>query len=350
MAATASRWLEQGNADAALKFAPTRTALQEALQEAKNTYGQTVQAGNSTATLTQQAAKNAQPAIHSLYAGAEGKQQAGQAAEMAQLAALPGVANTYKAEAASEAQTHLANLLGAKTRDEAMLHQSGVQAREGAQFNQLNAQGALQKTLQGLFSKAQTGASERGLFAATEAEKLAHEAETLEQRERASERTASTSTSNNQRTTAASERDSQRAHPGTAGGIKELAPKDQQKGISTYGSIQEKAKALFSEGHSRAAVVHALQQPIPSKSWEDAQGVKHSTKGREGYAPNPVMSAALDVAQYGYVNPHHERLLQQEGYNPKRFGFVSEAAYKAKHQQGLPLLKTKQQVEAAVKG
>jgi hypothetical protein len=341
MAATASRWLNEANADAALKFAPTKTALAEALREAKETYGTTVREGNSTATLSEQAAKNAEPAIHQVYAGATAAEQGGQASEAAQLAALPGVANTYKAEADAEAQTHLSNLLGAKSRDEAMLHQSGVAAREGAQFNQLNASQALQKTLTGLFAKSSTASQEQGDFAATTAEKLANEAEKLEQKEKASVRSSTTSENDNKRSTATSEANNVRtnkreeAASANAAGVKPVSTAEMDKASSEILAMRGLATGYAKKGLSRGQILAELTQGAPSQSiavngagkpvGAGEKAVNHlKTSAIPAYKPNVLMSAALDEALFGFTRSETKQRLERAGYNFEAMGLHAE--------------------------
>lgn len=348
-APSANRFASQAAQDALLKFAPVKSSLAEALREAKETYGSTVSAGNSTARLTEQAAKAQEPAIQKIYQGANAAQNAGVTLVNQQLANLPGVTNQYKAEQASEAQTQLANLLGAKTRDESMLHQSGVAAKEGAQFNQTNARQTLQKTLTGLLSKSNTTAQEQGAFAATETEKLAHEAETLEQRERASQRSSSTSAENNQRSTSTSrqnaieghktsEANSIRSHPTGPGGVKQLSTSSQDKGASTISEIRNLTKTFAQTGLSRAEIVKKLSsgrtaqtvavygetkngEPITEPKVPGEKATNHVKIGAiKAYTPDVLMSAALDEVLLGGVQRGNVNRLHNAGYSVKALG------------------------------
>jgi hypothetical protein len=342
MAPSINRFASQAAQDALLKFAPVKGSLAEALQQAKEAYGSTVSAGNSTARLTEQAAKAQEPAIRQIYKGANAAQNAGVTLVNQQLANLPGVTNQYKAEQAAEAQTQLANLLGSKTRDEAMLHQSGVAAREGAQFNQTNARQALQRTLTSLLAKSNTTAQEQGAFAATETEKLAHEAEVLEQRERASERTANTSTENSKRSTSTSrqnaieghrvsEANSLRAHPGAAGGVKLLSTAEMNKGATTLDAIRNYAKGLAAKGLTRGQLVAELSNGSPAQSvGVNAAGkpVKEGEKASQhikvaavpAYKPDVLMSAALDEVLMGGISKGTVNRLHNAGYSVKALG------------------------------
>jgi hypothetical protein len=316
-----------------LKFAPQRSSLMAALQQAQETYGSTVRAGNSTAALTQQAAQQALPQIGQIYSKAGAAQQAGTtllSKDLAGLGSSPSL-DQYKADQAGEVQQQLANLLGAKTRDEGMLANAGTAAREGAQFNQTQARSVLQKTLQTLLSQGNAAAQEQGSFAATEAEKLAHEAETLQQRERSSERSASTSEANSKRSSATSEADSIRAHPSGAGGVKPLSTAQINAGATTVSSIRNYARSLAAKGLTRAQLVAELSTGSPGQSiGVNAAGkpVKEGEKALQhikvpavpAYKPEVLMSAALDEALMGHLSKNTEDRLTRAGYSIKQMG------------------------------
>lgn len=325
--AGSGRWQSQAAADAALKFAPQKSSLGESLREAQEAYKQTVQAGNSTARLTQSAAKSAIPQIAGIYSGATAAQNAGTTLVNKDLAALPGVADQYKADQAGEAATQLSNLLAASSRDRSMLHQQGVAAQAGAQFNQTQARSTLQKTLATLLSKGNTVSQEQGAFAATEAEKLAHEAESNEQKERASERSAGTSRANAQESNA-----EKRAAAGASqvNGVKLLPGESQQKAASTINSIRGLATAIFKEGHDRAQAVKALTEAEPSIKLKTGG----TLAGRSAYSPDVLMSAALDEAQFGHVTNHTLSRLHEAGYSIKQLGLKGPAALPTPGQLG----------------
>lgn len=335
---TINRWAGQAAQDAMLKFAPQRTSLAEALQTAKETYGQTVQAGNSTATLTKQATERAKPAIGQIYSKANSAQQAGVTLLNKDLAGLPGVANQYKADQAGEVQQQLANLLGARSRDESMLHQQGVAAQEGAQFNQLTARQALQKTVAGLISKSNTTSQEQGSFAATEAEKLAHEAETLEQRETASKRTAGTSEANSKRTASTSEANSKRSQAGaeardlrkygTGGGVKPLSTAQQNSGAGLIAQIRHYAGELGGGTTPRAELVQLLSEGQPQSSHarvvtiNGKQVTEHIPVPKiPSFKPDVLMSAGVDLAEKGSLSASTWSRLEKAGYNAGSLGF-----------------------------
>lgn len=320
--------------DALLKFGPQRSALADALRAAQQTYGSTVRAGNATALLTQRAAARAQPQIAAIYSGADAATKAGQTLVSQQLAQLPGVADQYKANQASEVSQTLANLASARAGDEGMLAQQGVSARAGAQFNQTQARGALQQAVSQLISKGQSLSAEQGAFSAAEAQKLAHEAESNEQQERASERTAATSRANSKEGTAQQEAASKRSAAakgaGYVNGVKLQSSSAQQKAADTIGQIRGLAGAILREGHSRADALHLLTQEEPSISKSVSErdkngkptGVSRSTTipARKAYAPDALMAAALDEAQFGGVTPATVRRLHAAGYSVKQLG------------------------------
>lgn len=349
MAASAGRWQRQAAIDAALKFSPTHAALAEQLREAQNTYGQTVKAGRSTARSTQNAARAAAPQISQIYQGADTAQKAGVTLVNQQLAGLPGVADQFKGDQAAEAQTQLANLSSARARDLALLTQQGVAAQAGAQFNQQQARSTLQQTIRQLFSKGQSTAGEEGLFAASEAGKLAHEAEGNEQQERASERSANTSRANAQEGSAQREAASKRSAASKGGGyvngVKLLPGSSQTKAADQIATIRGLAGAILKEGHSRGQAIHILGEEEPSISKNVSEkdssgkstGVSRSVHipGRKGYTPDALMAAALDEAQYGGVTPDTVRRLHAAGYSVKQLGVKVVSKTSANVQRGL---------------
>lgn len=352
MATSGGRWRSQAAADAALKFNPQHTALGEALREAQNTYRQTVQAGRSTARQTQGAAQAALPQIAGIYSGADAATHAGTTLVSQALAGLPGVADQFKADQASEGAQQIANLSSARARDEALLAQQGVSARAGAQFNQTQARSALQQAVSGLLSKNSNLGAEQGAFAASEAEKLAHEAETLQQKETASIRSSTTSRENSKEAHAGGK-------TGYVNGVKQRTGSEQQKASGTIGSIVHLASAAFKEGHDRRQVLSILTEDEPaiteSVSERDKEGKptgrsrsQQIAPARKAFEPNVLMSAALDEAQFGGVTKHTLDRLHTAGYSIKQLGLKVVSGGSTQVQKGLgPALRSAAQ---SVKG
>ena len=326
----ASGFASQAAEDAILKFAPVKTSLSEALQTAKENYGSTVAAGNNTATLSARAAQAALPKISEIYKGATAAQNSGATLVSQALANLSPAANLYKGEQAAEVQQELANLMKSKTSDESALVNDQVAAREGAQFNQLNAQQALQKTVAGLISKSHTTAQEQGAFAATEAEKLAQESEKLATSERNNARTTAASEANNIRTTSTSRANSAEHY----GSGPKATTSETTHAASIISSIRSEAKQLAGEGLNRAALVAELTKATGAKSLTvygpngeftqpqktGEKGTHISIPGQKAYAPDVFMSAALDEALGGHLSKNTEDRLVQQGYSIKALG------------------------------
>lgn len=331
MAASTGRWQRQAAIDAALKFSPTHAALAEQLREAQNTYGSTVRAGRSAARSTQQAAQAAKPEIGQIYQGADAAQQAGVTLVNQQLANLPGVDNQFKANQAAEVQTQLANLGSSRARDLSMLTQQGVSAQAGAQFNQQQARSALQQTVRQLFAKGQSTAGEEGAFAASEAGKLAADAEKLEQQERASERTANTSRTNaqegNAQQEAASKRTAKTAAEGrNPAGLKLLSPDKQAAAQSQVATIGHVAARYLSNGLTRDQIVERLEKGIPSQSGKTKSGNAFKTPAVPSFKAGVLMEAALDTAEYGHVTTGTLKQLHNAGYSLKALGLYGPPA------------------------
>lgn len=321
--ASSGRWQSRAALDAALKFSPQRSALRESALEARENYANTVGAAKAAATLTQRATMAAKPQIQQIYAGAGAAQQAGTTLVSQALAQLGAGADPFKAAGATESAQQLANLGAASARDQAMLHQQGVAARAGAQFAQTNAQATLQKAIRAIFSKNQSLGAEQGAFAASEAENLAHEAEKLEQSERQSQRTAATSRANAVEGNAQQERGSQRTaqtarEKAAAKGTKPYlqSPDKQQQAASRIDTLKALAEAGFKEGHNRGQVLSELTTDRPSLKL----GTGGTLPGRKGYAPDVLMSAALDVAEFGGVSQHTLQRLHERGYSVQHIG------------------------------
>lgn len=333
VATSSGRWQNQAALEAALRFGPQRSALRESALEAQQTYANAVRAARGAATLTQRATMAAKPQIQQIYSGALAATQPG-VNLVSQALSEPGVPAAFRAAGASEAQQQIANLNAASARDQALLHQQGVSARAGAQFAQTNAQQTLQKTLASLLRKNSSLGEEQGTYAATEAEKLAHEAEKLEQAERASIRSSETSRANNRESTGQRERSSQRSHSGSSapGGVKQLSGDKQQQAASHISTLRGIAEAAFKQGHSRGQVLSELTQPRPSIKLKTGG----TLPGREGYAPDVLMSAALDAAQFGGVTRHTLQRLHESGYSVQQLGLrvVDPARAFAKALQG----------------
>lgn len=337
MPASPNVWASQAAQDTLLRYNPQVAALGQLVKQARENYASTVAAGRTTAAETERSASAAIPQIQQAYGAADSAQRAGATLVNQQLANLPGVADQYKADQASEVQQQLANLASGRANAVGMMTAKGVQARAGAQFNQLNAQQALSRELAQLFGKRQTISEEAGAYGAAERDKLEREAQGIEQRERASQRTAATSRANSQETRAVTKEDSERqaatsrtntretnaTRRSTAKGSAEpkLSLHDQNQGAGTFTTMLNLAKPMFAGGASRGEVLAALTEDQPGFHTKTAKGQTISVPGRKGYTPNSLMAAALDAAGGGgWVTPHTAARLRSEGYDPNRLG------------------------------
>lgn len=326
MAPSSGRWRNRAALDAALKFGPQRTALHEAAEEAQNNYRQTVRSGNSAAQQTRLAAANAQPQVEHAYAGAGAAQSAGATLVSKALAGLPGVADQFKGDQASEVQQQIANLAAARARDLGLLQQQGVAAQAGAQFNQQNARSSLAQALGQLVRKSQSLAGEQGDFTAAESDKLQAEAEKLAQSERQSTRTASTSRANSKEGNAQQERASERSAAtsransrehgkggsATVNGVKILTGGEHAKARGLIAAQQGLAGKLFAHGLERQQVRQELERGAKPKN---APQIPR-------YAADELMAAALDNAQFGHITRGTLGRLHAAGYSVKELGLT----------------------------
>jgi hypothetical protein len=320
--ALATRWASQAAQDALLRYNPQRTALAQQIREAGESYGNTVRAARVTGQETQRAAQRALPAIAKAYSAANAAEQPG-ATLVSQELAAPGVNPNLRAGASAEVQQAIANLASMRQSGEQTMIDRGVRGREGAQFAQLNAQNTLQRALSQLFSKGQTISQEQGAFAQSEAEKLAHEAETLEQRERASQRTAASAkeghqvTERGQNMTARTARENREAKEGkgsgkgyTAPGVKELTVAEHNKARDTIEQIRKEAYEIRGEKQNYNQAKGDLETPIKTKAFS-----------RSAYANNGLLKAGLDLAYFGGIGTGTLKQLHQEGFSIGKLGY-----------------------------
>lgn len=336
----ASPWASQAAKDALLKYAPQQSVLQRLMREAEEGYKSTVAGGAGTARETIQSVRESTPAVARIYAGANAAQQAGTSLLGKDLAALPNVANSIKAGSVNEAAQQLANLNASRTQALTDLQGRKVQAAEGAQFAQQNAAGVLRKELTKLFGKSQELAGEQGSFAATEQEKLAHEAEKLQQSERQNLRSVGQREKSSERS-AAVRRETAAGRAG--GGYLKLS--EQNEAADTVAAIKELASKYASHwqkaGHpyERSHLVEILSEGSPSEEVgtgrknSEGKEVKEKLPAIPAYTPNVLMSAALDVVEHGYLTPGTQQRLQHAGYSVHALGLPSANEGRARVEQ-----------------
>lgn len=345
MAAAQQRWASQAAVNALLRTQPQREGLADLQRAAQEKFAGSVAAAKSEGTLGTQAANAAIPATQQIFSSAAKQGERGAALSSPVLAAL-AADSPFKAAAANEQAAGTERRGNTEASALSRLQQEKVSAANLPAYGRQAALAQLAKELGGINSKQEQLNATQGADVQSEIDKQRTEANRLSQSERQSQRSAATSRSNNANSTAASERNSQRstataerdtaAHDRTsrenaelkgeiqlktkpgANGL--LSPKEQSKALTVYSSIVAEAQHLYGLGKSRAAIIHALSQPIPSTSEEDAQGAKHTTSGHAGYAPNGLMSAALDKVEFGGLQRATEARLKAEGYAPQKFG------------------------------
>lgn len=324
-----SPYRTQAQRDAALQFAPKRSALAEQLRTARDDYAQTVAAGRSTATLTKQAVNAALPQIAQIYGKADAAQGASATLLNRDLAALPAVADTFKAGASSEAQRAIQNLITARAQDSGMLVKKGVAAAAGAQFNQLNARAQLQKAVAGILAKGEDVAGEEGATAASEAEKLQHEADEAARHERENEADNAT-TERGQNLTRASAKESNQGSGG-GGGPKQTADK-QQSAASTIRELEGEVRSHWKQ-YSPAQIYKILTTEEPEvkenviKKDQNGKPITHVNKfGKREYEYESVTHKAIPASNPLFVQAAIE--------SATKYGRISKATLKKLHKAG----------------
>lgn len=256
----ASRFATLAAQTSALKYKPKYSALANAIGEAEAAYKQTTSSGNATAALTTQAAHAALPAIQAAFGRAD---TANARLTSPDMAALPstGVTAAFAGGQQDEVRQQLSNLLTARAGAEAQNASVAPAAREGAQFNQLAARQTLSSELGKLLTQRSTIAGEEGSDAATEEEKLLHEAEGNQTSRADAQLSAQTSRQNSIEGNAQQERASQRTAASkakSAAGVDYLPQTKQTAAASTLREIEKEARGLRDQGHTTGEILQAL--------------------------------------------------------------------------------------------
>lgn len=340
----ASRFATLAAQTSALKYKPKYSALANAIGEAEAAYKQTTSAGNATATLTSQAAQAALPAIQGAFGRAD---TANARLTSPDMAALPstGVTSAFAGGQQDEVRQQLSNLLTARASAEAQNASVAPAAREGAQFNQLAARQTLSSELGKLLTQRSTIAGEEGSDAATEEEKLLHEAEGNQTSRADAQLSAQTSRQNSIEGNAQQERSSQRSAAAKAKGSSPSSylPLDKQTAAaSTVRALENEARAYWQKGVPRQHIVQLLSEGQPEESVprqkngkvvvDPATGKPETEKipARKAYAPDVLMQAALDsVERSGQVSPGTLQQLHKAGYSIKALSLAPPAPPKS---------------------
>jgi hypothetical protein len=324
--AYAGQWASQAAQDALLRFNPQRQALAEMIREAGETYRGTVQAGNVAAKGAEISAKAAMPTLQNIYKQGQVGTQAGVNLLSSGLANLPSnpSLNQYRANELGEAAAQLAAINRQGAGAEAMMAERGPIARQGAQFNALNAQNTLARTLSQLMSKRSTIGAEEALFGQSEAEKLAHEAEGVEQRREAAHegnrtRKEIADENNEIKRQIAAENNATRAALKGAG-KKQTAPGVNEATTDQTNKAREDIEKMRLEAY-HLRMNHNLNYNQANEVLQTPVKVKGGFS-RGAYTNSGKLRAALDLAYFGGVGAGAVAKLHGEGYGLGRLGFT----------------------------
>ena len=301
--------------NSALKYAPQRQALAELQQAAREQFHSSVKAGEGEGVLAGQQAQRAVPQIEQIFAGA---QRGNSRAQELLKPTLEGLsANSPWRKAAEIGQTGNQERLGTQ---EAAHLSDAVQARTAASeipgYARNVATSKLIQELTKLASKEQALGGQEGMSTAS-LEAAARKEAAKEARAEAKE--------------AAKDAFSEKLHglptykdlhPSTTGSEKPLTTAEQNKGISEAKTIYNLARGLAGRHLTREQAVAELSREHPGVNIKLEGGKSTKTAGGKAYAPNTLMSAALDAAYLKEISIHTGNVLKEEGYNPQKFAAV----------------------------
>lgn len=345
--ASRANLLQQAAVSTRLKNTPLHEALAEQIREAQETYGSTVRSGKAAAQFTAQAAARAQPTIQQAYGSASGAQAR---LNSQALSALPssGVNDAFKADQSSEVTQMLSQLLSGRANALARNAQVPVAAAEGAQFGELNARSTLQKQLRTLLAKGQSLSASQGAETQAEADKLQHEAESNEQQERSSERSANTSTANaqlgastseanNKRSTATSEANSRRSAAGKnagPGGVTQQGTTQQAKAATTLRQIEGEARNLRAQGHHPGDILASLTSALPAGKTNVRKTTIDPKTGKPRYLNKTDGTPEYESVTEPAVAAHDKLLTEAAIDSVFNYGKVSRATLQKLHNNG----------------
>jgi hypothetical protein len=338
-----SEWANQAALDSLLRYQPQLEGLALLKQQAEERAYEAKQAGRSEGILGTQAAEQALPATQSIY----NRARAEDARTRALLASAGLPANSPFAIAAGNEQAANQERLGeAQARAESDLQSRKVAAASAPQFADEAALAKLARELQSIARREGSIRGDEGLATAAELLKLRGEADKLltseslqGMKDTTSERTTSardrTSEANNQRTTSTSRANNQETNSTRRSTTAEtnrtrenvarlkgsVSPKEVRKEAGELSTMRQ-IIGQFMGGKSRGFRVAALSKGLPGQTVKQGSA-SVKVAGYKAYAPNGIMAAALDWAEYGHLMPHTEARLRSEGYDPRALGVPS---------------------------
>lgn len=321
--ASRSKLIEQAALESLVKYAPQRTGLNAIKGAAQEQYAASTQAGDSAAKLGVQAVKEALPEVNEGYKSALSDQQATQGRLAQVLAGLGPVANGYKAASDTEAAGARELLKDEQAHNVAGLRTQGVAAAAGAQFAQTSARATLAKELGKLFTSEKELEGQEGADQQATVNKDTENAAKLTQQENASKRSAGI--------------DPATGKPIVGGKLDKqtknlLAPAAQDKAGGTIEQVKQLAKELRTHNASRAEIISTLTSGEPSVT------LTHNKKGKAfpnpvkvpaipAFKPDVLMSAGLDLAEYGHLQKGTQERLQKAGYSIDHLQLPSYGGY-----------------------
>jgi hypothetical protein len=322
-------WAEEAARNSLLKYKPQQEGLQALQQAAEERYLASVQAGKSEGTLASQAATAAIKPTEGIYANAAAESARTRALNAGLLATL-GEKNPFAIAAANETAAGNERLAGSQARA-----LSDLQARKAA-AGELPAY-ARQAALTALAKELNTIGARRAALQGTEAADTQSELDKL----RAEDRKEKAAARKEEGAHAFAlklhgEPTYKDLHP-NAPAEKPASRKEVGTAKATIGTLRHYAGAMHAQGFSRAQIVQALTEGRPEESLalnakgEPIKGQKgekttsyRKTPAVPGYAPNTLMSVAIDLAEKkGYVSQHYLHELEKE-YPGARFPYQVE--------------------------
>lgn len=349
----ANAWATTAQKNAVLRYAPEREALAQLTREARENYNASVQGAETTGRLTQNAVDQAKPAVSDTYDRAANSTATAQSGLSAALAALGPAATGFKAAAAAQGTQGTEKLARERANAEGDLQVQSVAASQAPAFARTLATGQLSKSLSKIFSSAQGIAGQEGEATSSEVDRLEKEARSQALTERGQNITAQSDQEGHSLSRTGLAQKAQehqedlqvkREATGVAGAPKPLTSKENDEGASAINQIKLFAGKVGGGKASRAQRVAALTEGKPEQSYkEGTETIKEPA--RPAFKPDVLMSAALDLTEYGHLTTNTEHRLSQEGYNVERLGVprstpVGEGLRKvgAAVQQALPSL------------
>lgn len=356
VSAQAQTWANQAAMESIVRYQPQESVLEQAYNDAQQTYQQKVDAAKVFNQLQQATIAQQAPIVDQHYQAAGQQQDAANSVAQGQLAGLPAD-SPFRQALAVGVGTGISNRAGDQARAAGSFGQQAVQATQGAAFQASSAHDNLVSDLTKILAQKQDLAGQEGAFQSLTysqlhdaASKLLHDTNIHKLDNASAQGIAAGHDATSITTAGISAAARNKASHGkySATGVKLQTPEQHQKAGKQLVAARDILTAAQVNKHphvSDAELVQQLEQGAPAvkgqpiydpttgkKSIYKDGPLKGQAKSTEDIPATPAIDpvlarAEVEMIRHGRISKHSQAALANAGYSIKQLGLVTPAQF-----------------------